>query len=118
MGGATEAEGRLQIYLNGIWGSVCEKGWGSKSSNVVCRELGYVRAVRTVQGTLYKYNDNVPVWLSDVQCQGTEKRMAECPHGPIGTHTCSHDHDIGIICSCKSHDLSHDVSHDMYYIFS
>ena len=34
-------EGRLEICLNGKWGTVCDDGWGYSESKVVCRQLRY-----------------------------------------------------------------------------
>ena len=101
MGGSTESEGRLEIYFEDRWGSVCENGWGSRSAEVVCRELGFARPVRTTKGSDYTYigSDSSPVWLDEVQCNGDEKKVINCPHGPLGTHICTHEHDIGIICT-------------------
>ena len=39
--GETEREGRLEICINGVWGSVCNHGWDIKNARVVCRQLGY-----------------------------------------------------------------------------
>ena len=103
-GGASTSEGRLEILFGGRWGSICENGWGAKSAEVVCRELGFNRPVRRTVGSQYIYSggsDDAPVWLDDVQCEGDEQRLGDCPHGPLGTHTCTHEHDIGIICTGK-----------------
>ncbi|XP_064617330.1 scavenger receptor cysteine-rich type 1 protein M160-like isoform X2 [Liolophura sinensis] len=32
--------GRLQVLMHGVWGSVCENGFDSKSAEVACRKLG------------------------------------------------------------------------------
>ena len=101
MGGATSSEGRLEIYFSGRWGTVCENGWGARSAETVCKELGFNRLVRKTDGSLYTYDgaNDSPVWLEEVQCEGDEERLSECPHGPLGTHLCSHEHDVGIICT-------------------
>ena len=36
--------GRLEVYYNRRWGTVCNKGFTETSADVVCRQLGYERA--------------------------------------------------------------------------
>ena len=33
--------GRVDVCLDGVWGSVCNAGWGRPDAAVVCRQLGY-----------------------------------------------------------------------------
>ena len=40
-GGDTEREGRVEICINGEWGTVCGKLWMKNNTNVVCRYLGF-----------------------------------------------------------------------------
>ncbi len=41
MNGQTDREGRVEICIEGIWGTVCDDGWDVTDTRVVCRQLGY-----------------------------------------------------------------------------
>ena len=40
-GGNIENEGRVEICMHNVWGTVCLESWGSADATVVCRQLGY-----------------------------------------------------------------------------
>ena len=39
------------------------------------------------------------IHLDDVQCNGSELRLANCSHRGVGVHNCFHFEDAGVICS-------------------
>ena len=39
--GGSALEGRVEVCISNVWGTVCDNGWSSTDARVVCRQLGY-----------------------------------------------------------------------------
>ena len=39
-----------------------------------------------------------PIWLDNVQCNGSETFIGDCAHNGWGSHDCSHKEDVSITC--------------------
>ena len=90
--------GRVEVFLNGIWGTVCDDYWEIKESHVVCRELGFPSASSALPEAAYGRGSG-PVWLDDVNCQGGEASLLDCRHRGWGVVNCGNHEDVGVICN-------------------
>ena len=88
--GDTLGQGRVEVYHDGEWGAVCDDFWGIADAKVACRQLGYpgaTTALRELTGPT-----DIPVWLDNMNCSGSEARLADCDGsgwGPHNPHHCS-----------------------------
>ena len=100
VGGSGPHEGRVEVYHNGAWGTVCDDLWGLQDAMVVCHQLGYGTAVGAL-GLAAFGEGRGPIWYSNVQCSGSEANLDQCGHSGLGVHNCDHSRDAGVICASE-----------------
>ena len=80
VGGSSHNEGRVEVYYNGRWGTVCTDGWDEKDANVVCRQLGFESSETANFGLAAKDQ----ILLENVMCSSSDAILASCGHYGVG----------------------------------
>lgn len=96
--GTHRCSGRVEIFHDGQWGTVCDDKWGMQEVAVACREMNCGTAI-TPKYKAFFGRGNDQVWLDDVECTGDEKFLTDCQHRGLGEHDCDHNEDAGLVCS-------------------
>ncbi|XP_055021225.1 uncharacterized protein LOC110161204 [Boleophthalmus pectinirostris] len=95
-GSVARCSGRVEVFLHGEWGTVCDDGWKMLSAEVVCRQLDCGTAVDFLYGAWFGEGTG-HIWLKEVKCLGGESALTHCPHR-LDVQNCKHNEDAGVIC--------------------
>lgn len=108
-GGSSETTGRVEMAIDGKWGTVCDLTFDRRDADVFCRSLNFSSGELVERGKFGRGSG--PIWLHDIHCVGSESVLHACPHsgfidseqGQNGwwffTRPCStHDDDAVVAC--------------------
>ncbi|NXK75300.1 C163A protein, partial [Amazona guildingii] len=96
--GSTQCLGRVEVFHDEKWGTVCDDTWDLHDAAVVCRQLGCGVAVAALSSAHFGPGPD-PIWLDNVHCTGTEAALDQCQLHDWGEHNCEHGEDAGVVCS-------------------
>ncbi|XP_038052407.1 deleted in malignant brain tumors 1 protein-like [Patiria miniata] len=98
VGGSDSMEGRVEVFWNGAWGTVCEDLWDIQDATVICRELGFGEAYAAPIGAAFGEGTG-NILLDDVRCRGNEQTVFDCPAIRGSGHNCWLGEDAGVRCT-------------------
>lgn len=93
--GSNSSEGRVEVRVNGTWGTVCDPNFSFGDAQVVCRMLGYVTAEKATEPNAYGTGEYPPLFTS-VGCTGFEESILDCY---LSNYSCLDPAMSGVKCS-------------------
>ena len=102
--GTSPNEGRVEIYHDGEWGTICDDRWDLRDAAVICRMLNYSGALAAPLFSAYNSGTG-KIWLDSLECVGNESSIEDCQHGGWENHDCSHNEDAAVICQTNDSAL-------------
>ncbi|NXL62041.1 C163A protein, partial [Chordeiles acutipennis] len=95
-GGTGRCAGRVEVYVNGTWATVCQDTWDLQDATVVCRQLGCGSALAAPGAA--RFGPGLwPPWPDAGGCAGTEASLWGCP--VLSRHSCQRGGGAGAVCS-------------------
>ena len=95
--------GRVEVCLDGLWGTVCDDGWDINDATTVCRQLGHIGSSNHGIPTRMAYfgEGGGPIHLSRVECTSSDTHLIDCNSDKSSINQCHHSEDAGVICTGK-----------------
>ena len=109
------SSGRVEVFYNGTWGTICDDSWDLQDADVVCRQLGYNGASSAPADAVFGQGTG-PIWLDDVNCEGNETSITQCSHGGWGVHKCGHGKNANVVCRQLKGKLDYDLANSYFPI--
>lgn len=130
VGGSSDLEGRVEVCVSGVWGTVCDDSWDGPDAQVACKQLNLpytglqvsrlacpsrlrcnsciflYHSGATAYGSAYFGQGTGSIVMDDLSCNGDESSLLNCSFNP--NHNCVHFEDAGVVCgnaSCSENDV-------------
>lgn len=102
-GGDSPCAGRVEVKLQGHWGSVGDDIWDMEDAEVVCKQLGCGSASGAYFALERFGAGDGPVNLALVDCSGSEATLWDCEIRGWGPYKgVAHGYDTAVVCQGRS----------------
>ena len=107
VGGKTIREGRLQVYKDDRWGTVCNFGWTIESAALACQQMGWVLNPEDwylSPSEIPQTGQEDPILMSNVRCNyksNMDTDITRCKKSEgvdKFLNSCTHEDDVGLKC--------------------
>ncbi|XP_061913153.1 neurotrypsin-like [Entelurus aequoreus] len=98
VGGSSSSSGRVEVYLNGQWGAVCDSHWSDRDASVICRQLGLSDIGTALQHSQFGSGSGL-YHFERLGCRGDEKSLSVCKSKTFVTGDCNHGNEATVLCA-------------------
>lgn len=102
----SRCSGRVEVYHNSTWKTLCDEHWGMPNAGVACRQMGCGSPINTSYWN-HAGHKTGQIWLR-VDCSGQEGSLKDCLQTRPGLDNCSYTREVAVTCSGESGDTRKD----------
>ena len=95
--GTEATSGRVEVQLEGVWGTVCDDDFDDVDADVICKQLGYTGG--EARGSAYFGEGEGRILMSGLDCAGDETSVLACSRSSEVSSWCDHSEDASVICT-------------------
>ncbi|XP_072122584.1 scavenger receptor cysteine-rich type 1 protein M130-like isoform X1 [Mobula birostris] len=118
--GKNPCEGRVEVWYNRTWGTVCSTNLDATSAEVICKQMK-CGPMKNIYPLPYEYGKELgPIWLDDIKCTSHESTLWQCQSQPWGKHNCDRFYDAAVACqeaniaSRSNHEICEQVNDSLF----
>ena len=106
LGTLADETGPVLVNIGGLWGTICFDGFDDNAAEFFCKKVARQNALGfeaiSHNEVRYPFRDNqLPVLLTNVQCNENATTVDDCSSGPMGFSNCPSGNDVAIHCGPK-----------------
>ena len=116
-------EGRVEMRVNGKWGTICIKSNNDQSAKRICLDLGYSTGswanpnnksgfCRSYKGKDHCGSSNTLAYFSALSCENNDQSINTCVKKYANSSDCGTNNNAIIICTSKNFNPGHSSKPD------
>ncbi|CAG9540523.1 unnamed protein product, partial [Cercopithifilaria johnstoni] len=94
--------GRLEVYVNNQWGTICNKSWTKELALLACNQLGLIMDPENFENwQIFPLPGELSIVMDNIRCEENEYDITNCRHDGINHNiiaSCASTNVVGLRC--------------------